>query len=101
MRIDLRPLTLSLALAIAAPCVCAKDPATFDVRDFGAIGDGKALDTAALNKAIDACSSAGGGQVRIGPGKYLSGTVRLKSNVTILLEAGAELIGTPDLDQYQ
>ena len=64
-------------------------------------GDGSTLDTAPLNKAIEACAAVGGGRVLIPPGKYLTGTVHLKSNVTILLDAGAELIGTPDLDQYQ
>ena len=51
----------------------------FDVRHFGAVGDGRTLDTVALNKAIVACSAAGGGCVLLPPGKYLSGTVRLKS----------------------
>jgi hypothetical protein len=73
----------------------------FNVRDFGALGDGKTLDTAAINKAIDACTAAGGGQVLLPPGTYLSGTVMLKSNVMLRLDAGARLLGTPDLTQYQ
>lgn len=72
-----------------------------NIRALGAIGDGKTLDTPAVQKAIDACSSAGGGEVLVPTGHYLIGTVHLKSNVTILLEAGAELIGTTDLNQYQ
>ena len=59
------------------------------------------LDTPAIHKAIEACSAAGGGQVLLPPGRYLSGTVHLKSHVTLFLEAGATLVGTPDLDQYQ
>lgn len=74
---------------------------TFDVRLFGARGDGQALDTVAINRAIDACAAAGGGVVRLPAGRYLSGTVRLKSNVTLALDAGAVLVGTADLDQYQ
>jgi hypothetical protein len=70
------------------------------VRDFGAVGDGKALDTAAINQAIEACTTAGGGQVLLPPGTYLSGTVVLKSNVMLHLDAGARLLGTPDLNQY-
>ncbi len=73
----------------------------FCVRDFGAAGDGKTLDTAAINKAIDACAAAGGGTVLLPPGKYLSGTVHLKSNVTLQLAEGARLVGTDDLDAYQ
>ena len=77
------------------------DVPVFDVRQHGAVGDGKTQDTAAINKAIKACAAAGGGQVKFPPGKYLTGTIRLESNVTILLEAGAEIIGTADLEQYQ
>jgi hypothetical protein len=73
----------------------------YNVRDYGAVGDGKAYDTAALNKAVAACAEAGGGQVLFPPGTYLTGTVNLKSNVTIMLEAGAEIAGTTDLEQYQ
>ncbi len=73
----------------------------FNVRNFGAAGDGATLDTAAINRAIDACTSAGGGEVRLPPGAYLSGTVHMKSNVTLRVDAGARLLGTPDLTQYQ
>ena len=75
-------------------------PGVFRVRKYGAAGDGKTLDTAAINKAIDACAKAGGGQVLLTPGTYLSGTVRLKSNVVLKLAAGARLVGTADLEQY-
>jgi polygalacturonase len=74
--------------------------ATFDVSDFGAVGDGKALDTASINKTIKACSAAGGGQVYIGAGEYLSGSIQMKSGVTLFLAAGARIIGTRDLEKY-
>src|SRR4051794_26402326 len=99
-------LALLLCTSAAASPVPAERVARFNVRDYGAVADGKQLDTVALNKAIDACAAAGGGkggrggQVLIPPGKYLTGTVHLKSNVAIVLDAGAELIGTPDLDRY-
>ncbi len=64
------------------------------------MGDGKTLDTGAFNKAISVCASAGGGQVLVSPGRYLTGTIHLKSNITLLLEAGAEIVGTPDLTRY-
>jgi len=79
----------------------AGEAKTFDVRQFGARGDGRALDTVAINQAVAACSQAGGGVVRLSPGRYLSGTIHLKSNVTLALDAGATLVGTADLDQYQ
>ena len=74
--------------------------ANVNVRDYGAKGDGTTLDTASLNSAIEAGASGGGGRVLIPAGKYLTGTVKLKSNVTLILEAGAELVGTHDLKQY-
>jgi hypothetical protein len=80
---------------------CLAVGGVFKVRDYGAVGDGKKVDTAAINKAVKVCSDAGGGQVRFGPGRYLSGTVHLKDNVTLFLEAGATLVGTTRLDDYQ
>src|SRR5579871_77069 len=64
----------------------------FDVKSFGAAGDGKALDTAAINKAIDAAAGAGGGIVHFPAGGYLSYSIRLKSNVTLHLDPGATII---------
>jgi len=89
-----------LALVGLSAISAAAAPPVFNIRDHGAAGDGKALDTAAINKAIDACSTSGGGQVLVPPGKYLTGTVQLKSNVTLCLDAGSEIVGTSDLDQY-
>ena len=70
----------------------------FDVREFGATGDGTAIDTPAINQAIDAAASAGGGIVVFPAGAYLSYSVRLKSHVTLLLENGSVIIGadTPE-----
>jgi len=79
--------------------VSAADHA-FNIRDYGAKGDGVALDSAAINQAIEACAKSGGGQVLLPPGRYVSGTVRLKSHVTIYFDAGAALVGTTNLDQY-
>jgi len=76
-------------------------PGVFSVRKYGAVGDGKAIDTAAINQAIGACAKAGGGQVLLPPGTYLSGTVRLRSHVTLNLAAGARLLGTKDLERYE
>jgi hypothetical protein len=75
--------------------------AVHDVRAHGARGDGTTLDTAAFQAAIDACSSAGGGQVRVPPGRYLTGTFELKSHVAFHLEAGARIVGTTNLAEYR
>ncbi|HWW01451.1 MAG TPA: glycosyl hydrolase family 28-related protein [Candidatus Acidoferrum sp.] len=73
---------------------------TFNVCDYGATGDGTTLDTAGLNRTIEACSQAGGGEVLVPAGRYLSGTIHLRSHVTLYLAAGATLVGTTNLSQY-
>ncbi len=78
----------------------AQSPSLFNVRDFGAVGDGVKLDTASINKAIDACSKAGGGTVYVPAGTYLTGTVTLKSNMTLWIGAGAILLGSKNLADY-
>lgn len=72
----------------------------FDVMESGAIGDGTTLDSPSINKAIDTCTAAGGGTVYVPPGTYLCGTVILKSNVTLYLEAGATLLGSKNIRDY-
>jgi len=90
------------ALATEAEAGASPDPARgpFDVRDFGAVGDGTTLDTAALQGAIDACHAAGGGTVRIPPGTWLTKPIRILSNVTLHLDAGAVVLGSPNLEDY-
>ena len=74
--------------------------ADFNVRDFGAKGDGAAKDTAAIQRAVDAAQLAGGGRVVLPEGAYLSGTVWLKSGVELHLEKGATLKGSVDQADY-
>ena len=64
----------------------------FDVRKFGAKGDGKALDSPAINKAIDAAAAAGGGTVVFPAGTYRSFSIRLKSNVALYLDQGSTIL---------
>lgn len=64
----------------------------FDVRAFGAVGDGKTIDTPAVNRAIDAASSAGGGIVFFPAGEFACYTIRLKSHVALYLNAGATIL---------
>jgi polygalacturonase len=72
----------------------------FDVRAFGAAGDGHALDTAAIQAAIDACHRSGGGCVHLGPGTFRSGALHLRSHVRLRVAAGAVLQGSADLADY-
>ena len=81
----LLPFILLAATALAAR---AADPAPFDVHSFGAKGDGKTLDTDAINKAIDAANAAGGGTVYFHAGTYPSFSIHLKSNVGLYLGNG-------------
>lgn len=78
-----------------------KGAPVYDVKGFGAAGDGKRLDSEAINRAIEACARGGGGIVRFPKGVYLSGSVRLKSGVALHLEEGATLLGAPnDIGAY-
>lgn len=71
-----------------------------DVRDFGAIGDGKAKDTLAIQQALDRCTLLGGGEVLVPAGVYLTGTISIGSNTLLRLHEGATLQGSPDLADY-
>jgi polygalacturonase len=67
----------------------------FNVRDFGAAGNGTNLDSAAINQAIDTAAKAGGGTVYFPAGTYLSGSLHLQSNIHLLIDAGATILGAP------
>jgi polygalacturonase len=78
----------------------AAQPGTFSVRAFGAKGDGKAKDTAAFQKALDACQAAGGGMVFVTNGFYLIGSIVIGGNTTLQLADHASLVGSPDIKDY-
>jgi hypothetical protein len=89
---------LSALLGLASSCFAAE---TFNVRDFAAKGDGITSDTEAINQAIEAAEVKAGSEVHFPPGKYLSGTVQLKSDIVLVIEPGATLIGTSNLSEYK
>jgi polygalacturonase len=84
---------------LLAAGACAQ-AAVFDVRQYGATGDGRTKDTAAIQKAIEACAKSGGGTVEVPPGRYFIGTIQLRSNVTLDVAAGATLLGSTEPDDY-
>ena len=71
-----------------------------DVRSFGAIGDGTTLDTAAIQAALDACQRAGGGEVYLPAGRYLTGTLVLPSHTIFNISPGAVVCGSPRIADY-
>jgi Glycosyl hydrolases family 28 len=98
---------LAAAPIAAAPLMAAPQatPAIHGVRvynivEFGAKGDGKTLDTAALQSAVDACHKDQGGVVLVPAGVFVIGTVELRSNVTLRIAAGGKLLGSADGKQY-
>ena len=94
-------LLVSILVGLASTAVAAAPTTSeFNVRDHGATGDGKTLDTDAINKAIDAAAANGGGTVRFPAGDYLSYSIHLKSHVALYLDAGSTIIAAdpaPDL----
>jgi polygalacturonase len=72
----------------------------FKITDFGAVGDGKTMNTVAINTAIETCSREGGGQVIIAGGEFLTGAVHLKTNVNLVITEGATLKFSRDPKDY-
>lgn len=72
----------------------------YRVEDFGAIGDGTTDNTDAIQSAVDCCSEGGGGRVVLSSGTYVSGALRLKSNVDLYIAKDSTLLGAADLEKY-
>jgi hypothetical protein len=71
------------------------------ITEFGAKGDGNTLNTDAIQKAVDTVHERGGGTVTVPSGVFMTGTIVLKSNITLHLDNGATLLGSPNLDHYR
>ena len=84
---------LALGSVVQAADSAAKS--FYNVRDYGAVGDGTNLDSPAINSAIDAAAAAGGGTVLLPAGTYLSGSIHLRSNIQLFIDAGAAILGAP------
>jgi polygalacturonase len=95
-------ITLAGLLAAGALLEGCQFAGIYNVRAFGATGDGRTLDTPAINNAITAASSAGGGTVRLPAGNYLCYSIHLQNNVTIYLDQGATIVaaGTASKGDY-
>lgn len=94
----MRKLLLVLSLVCSIVAFGKGKQRIVDVSHYGAKGDAVTMNTKALNRAIN--ETPDGGIVYIGPGKYLTGTIHLKSNITIIVDKDAEIIGTTNLDEY-
>src|ERR1700722_8145546 len=80
------------SLAAAKPSGTSRAADVFDIRTFGAVGDGKTVDTPAINKAIEAAAAAGGGTVLFPAGRWLCFSIHLKSHVDLYLSQGATIL---------
>lgn len=100
---------MNYKILLAGICFCfiAQLPAraqtieeSFNVKSFGAHGDGHTTDTKSFTNAISACVKAGGGTIYVPTGKFVIGTVQLFSNIHLLLSPGAVLLASPNRDDF-
>jgi polygalacturonase len=88
-------------MELSARALAADRPGWCDVVHYGARGDGKTLDTGAIQKAIDACANKGGGAVVLPSGTYLSGTLVLADHITLHISPGATLLASPRIGDFR
>jgi polygalacturonase len=95
------PLVILLAFVVALPPVRAAAAKTFAAANCGIIGDGVTLNTIAIQKVVDVCSAQGGGTIQFSAGRYVTGTIQLKDNVTLHFDAQAVLLGSTNAADYR
>jgi polygalacturonase len=78
----------------------AGQASVFNVREYGATGNGQTMDSRAIQTAIDSCAEQGGGTVTLPAGQYLTGSLVLRSNITFHLDAGAVILGSENPEDY-
>jgi polygalacturonase len=101
-RIELSTLfAVTSLLFTAMPALAAPPVHVIDAAKAGAVGDGVTLNTASIQRAIDQAAANGGGTVQFSAGRYLTGTIELKSHVTLRLEKDATLLGSTDVADYR
>lgn len=92
---------LTFFVIFIANAVSGPSEKSYDITAYGAVSDSTALNTEAIQQAIDACAQSGGGKVVFPRGQYLSGTIVIKDNVTLCFEKGALLLGSTNLADYK
>jgi polygalacturonase len=97
----MKKIAFGIAFLISMIWVNAAPPVVIDISNYGAVGDGKVLNTTAIQKAIDDCHQQGGGKVVFPAGTWLSGTIVLKDQVTLQLNKDARLLGSTNINDYQ
>ena len=100
MKIFHKLLVLIIATAIGIGCNGQDSSHQYNVKDFGARGNSMAIDTDAIQRAIDAAAGDSGGTVVVPAGDYLIGSIHLKDNIHLKLKAGATLIGSEQMADY-
>jgi polygalacturonase len=88
-------LIILILLIISFNVFCSPSENFYNVKKYGAKGDGKNLDSKAINKAIEQAALNGGGTVYLPAGTYLSGSIRLKSNISLFIDQGAMIVAAP------
>lgn len=86
---------LAVGISLESNASARADSNPYNVKKYGAKGDGQHIDTKAINKAIDEAANAGGGMVYFPAGNYLTGSIHLKSNISLYIDQGATIIAAP------